>query len=119
MFVVRQSKVFLPIYHRAGITASLHTTRTLLATPTKESDTSAFEKIAHGLNSFKSTVLGSPPLRNITKPVDTPFTGEAANWNQALSEAQSLVKDSENRIIDPAKLVGDDLKKSKPTSLNY
>lgn len=113
MFVVRQSKVFLPIYHRAGITASLHTTRTLLATPTKESDTSAFEKIAHGLNSFKSTVLGSPPLRNITKPVDTPFTGEAANWNQALSEAQSLVKDSENRIIDPAKLVGDDLKEIK------
>ncbi|CAO0800799.1 unnamed protein product [Mucor circinelloides] len=113
MFVVRQSKALSPIYHRAGIVASLHTTRALLATPAKESDTSAFEKIAHGLNSFKSTVLGSPPLRNITKPVDTPFTGEAANWNQALSEAQSLVKDSDDRIIDPVKLVGDDLKEIK------
>ncbi|CEP10497.1 hypothetical protein [Parasitella parasitica] len=84
-----------------------------MATPAKETDTSAFEKIAHGLNSFKTTVLGAPPLRRITKPVDTPFTGEAANWNQALSEAQSLVKESDDRIIDPAKLVGDDLKEIK------
>jgi hexaprenyl-diphosphate synthase len=92
----------------------LHTTRTLLATPTKDADMSPFGKIAHGLNTLKSTVLSSPPLQSITKPVDTPFTGEAANWNQALSEAQSLVSDTENeRIIDPAKLVGDDLKEIK------
>jgi hexaprenyl-diphosphate synthase len=114
--IIRHSKrkLYMQAQQGARNHMGLHTTRILLATPTKDTDMSPFGKIAHGLNTLKSTVLSSPPLQSITKPVDTPFTGEAANWNQALSEAQSLVSDTENeRIIDPAKLVGDDLKEIK------
>ncbi|KAI8087830.1 isoprenoid synthase domain-containing protein [Gilbertella persicaria] len=109
---ISRAKIFTPPRTCYGYFASarLHTTRTVLAS----SNESPLDKIAQGFNSFKTTVLSSPPLRNVTKPTDMPFTGEASNWDQALSEAQSLVKTTENeRIIDPAKLVGDDLKEIK------
>ncbi|KAI8378070.1 solanesyl pyrophosphate synthase [Radiomyces spectabilis] len=74
-------------------------------------DISPFGRLAHGLNTIKSSVLNVSPLRQESeKDGDfAPFTGEAATWNQAIREARGLVKDNENRLIDPAKLVGKDL----------
>ncbi|KAI9366200.1 solanesyl pyrophosphate synthase [Pilaira anomala] len=76
-------------------------------------------KIAHTL---QSAVLSQAIER---KAEDTIFTGEAESWNQAIKEAQSLVTEKKqqqqqkketnplDRIVDPAKLVGEDLKQIK------
>ncbi|KAI8138866.1 solanesyl pyrophosphate synthase [Fennellomyces sp. T-0311] len=76
----------------------------------QEAISSPLNKIAEGINTLRSAVL---PLRSATNDT-VPFTGEAATWNQAVREAQSLVKDDlesvqEQPIIDPTKLVGRDL----------
>ncbi|KAI7899486.1 solanesyl pyrophosphate synthase [Cokeromyces recurvatus] len=111
--IVRHSRLINPQSY--VLNAGLHTTRKVLASPIKEAtDLSPIGKIAHSIDSLKSSILSSSLLRNVTKPADTPFTGSASNWNQALSEAQSLVKEKDNeRIIDPVRLVGDDLKELK------
>ncbi|KAI9470028.1 MAG: solanesyl pyrophosphate synthase [Benjaminiella poitrasii] len=111
--VIRPSRLTRPLL-LISKNVGLHTTRAVLALPAKETDVSPLGKIAHGIDSLKNSILSSPLLHNVTKPADTPFTGEASNWNQAISEAQSLVKEKENeRLIDPARLVGDDLKEIK------
>ncbi|KAL0083702.1 Solanesyl pyrophosphate synthase [Phycomyces blakesleeanus] len=86
---------------------SLHTARPAFNT-TKE--ISPLGKLAQGINAIRSTVLTSSlkqALKSPQKPV--PFTGEAATWNQAIREAQSLVETETERMIDPAQLVGRDL----------
>lgn len=90
--------------------ASFHNSRITFAE--QQNDISPFGKIAQSINSLKTSVLNSPPLQHVTKPSDLPFTGKAATYEQALSEAQSLVSPSE-RVIDPAKLVGKDLNEIK------
>ncbi|KAG2230361.1 solanesyl pyrophosphate synthase [Thamnidium elegans] len=97
--------------HGIRVVAGLHTSQVLraVASPNEAApDMPVLGKIAHSL---KTTVLGGPT----TKAEDTVlFTGEAESWNQAIKEAQTLViEKSHNRIIDPAKLVGDDLKEIK------
>lgn len=79
------------------------------------SDISPLGKIAEGLNAIRSTII--PTTAEPTRP---PFTGEAATWNQAIREAQSLVEEEQQKhasassssstpLIDPTKLVGRDL----------
>ncbi|KAJ8653666.1 hypothetical protein O0I10_010704 [Lichtheimia ornata] len=83
------------------------------------SDISPLGKIAEGLNAIRSTII--PSSSAATEP-HAPFTGEAATWNQAIREAQSLVEEEQQHLatkvrssssntplIDPAKLVGRDL----------
>ncbi|KAI9020090.1 solanesyl pyrophosphate synthase [Phycomyces nitens] len=87
--------------------AALHTTRPAFTTA---KEISPLGKIAQGINVIRSTVLNSSlkqALKSPAKPV--PFTGEAATWNQAIREAQSLVETETERMIDPAQLVGRDL----------
>ncbi|ORZ00432.1 isoprenoid synthase domain-containing protein [Syncephalastrum racemosum] len=46
----------------------------------------------------------------MTKPSVLPFSGQAATWEDAVSEAQGLVlSDKEQRLMDPIKLLGPDL----------
>ncbi|KAI8388373.1 isoprenoid synthase domain-containing protein [Radiomyces spectabilis] len=97
-----------------GVTvAHYHTTRPhYRASESAQDTTSPFAKIAQGINTLRSTILTTTPLRHVTKPaIDTlPFTGTAQSWNDAIREARSLVLNSDNdRIVDPAKLVGKDL----------
>ena len=85
----------------------------------QEDDQSPLSKIAEGINNtLRSTVMPLQSSNSTNSHADNsndtvPFTGEAANWNQAVREAQSLVKNDvdklEQPIIDPAKLVGRDL----------
>lgn len=103
---VQQAVKFVP---RAG----LHTSYILrgAASPSESTDMPVLGKLAHTL---KSAVLGVPDRKEGREEIV--FTGGAASWNQAIKEAQSLVTDKNEkpaRIIDPAKLVGDDLKEIK------
>ncbi|KAG0175533.1 coq1 putative hexaprenyl diphosphate synthase [Apophysomyces sp. BC1034] len=96
------------------VVASYHASRVQYkaTAETKELEMSPLNKIAQGFNALRTTVLNAAPLREVTRPADDslPFSGEAATWNQAIREAQSLVQDKNGeRIIDPAKLVGPDL----------
>ncbi|KAI7886239.1 solanesyl pyrophosphate synthase [Lichtheimia hyalospora FSU 10163] len=71
-------------------------------------------KIAEGFNAIQSTII---PSSNAATKSHPPFTGEAATWNQAVHEAQSIVEEGQQNIakvsssplIDPTKLVGRDL----------
>ncbi|OBZ71076.1 putative hexaprenyl pyrophosphate synthase, mitochondrial, partial [Choanephora cucurbitarum] len=74
--------------------SQLHTTRPILAI-----SEAPLDPLTQG---FKPTVLNTP----------FQFKGEATSWNQAISEAHHLVKEND-RLIDPARLVGDDLKQIK------
>lgn len=94
--------------------ASFHTTQELRAIASSSSNEASampvLGKIAHTL---QSAVLSQAIER---KAEDTIFTGEAESWNQAIKEAQILVTEQQkgfDRIVDPAKLVGDDLKQIK------
>ncbi|KAI8371258.1 isoprenoid synthase domain-containing protein [Choanephora cucurbitarum] len=69
--------------------SQLHTTRPILATSEAPLD----------------------PLTQTFKPTVLPLF-KATSWNQAISEAHHLVKEND-RLIDPATLVGDDLKQIK------
>ncbi|KAI7850700.1 solanesyl pyrophosphate synthase [Circinella umbellata] len=86
----------------------------------QQDDQSPLSKIAEGINNtLRSTVMpfqlpNSTASHANNSNNGVPFTGEAATWNQAVREAQSLVKDDVDKleqqpIIDPAKLVGRDL----------
>jgi hexaprenyl-diphosphate synthase len=78
----------------------------------KQVEDTPFDKLAQGINVIKSTLLNAPPLRKITRPniESLPFTGQAADWDQAVKEAQSLVNTADQeRIFDPVKIVGKDL----------
>lgn len=91
------------------LNAGYHSSRVLLSKVAAE-EASPINKIAEGFSKLRTTVLQTTPLRHVTKDDSVPFTGEAATWNQAIREAQSLVKEGDSEpIIDPAKLVGKDL----------
>ncbi|KAL1935684.1 hypothetical protein VTP01DRAFT_4824, partial [Rhizomucor pusillus] len=91
------------------LNAGYHSSRVLLSKAAAE-EASPINKIAEGFSKLRTTVLQTTPLRHVTKDDSVPFTGEAATWNQAIREAQSLVKEGDSEpIIDPAKLVGKDL----------
>lgn len=97
--------------------AALHSTRILQqASPSDTTDIPVLGKLAQ---SFKSAVLSvaPAPIRKLAEgKEEVAFTGEASSWNQAIKEAQSLVEEKNDnplRKIDPAKLVGDDLKEIK------
>ncbi|CAM0135963.1 coq1 putative hexaprenyl diphosphate synthase [Umbelopsis sp. WA50703] len=82
------------------------------ATEAKEEYPSPFGRIAQQFNVIRSTIFNSAPMAEITKPAEDvlPFTGKASTWSQAVLEAKGLVIDKTNdRIIDPVKLVGRDL----------
>ncbi|RUO96487.1 solanesyl pyrophosphate synthase [Jimgerdemannia flammicorona] len=97
--------------------ARLHTSPT---SPKAQSEADAalplgpFGRMLGGLNSLKSTLLKIPPIAAVgvggSAPI--PFTGRANSWSQAVREAQSLVVeyDQDQKIIDPIKLVGRDLR---------
>jgi hexaprenyl-diphosphate synthase len=123
--VIRQStknKALVPLALRVTTTiptSQLHTTQTMYASTSQDSaaEMPVLGKIAQSL---KSAVLKatSPILKAAQGTNDLTFTGEAASWKQAIKEGQSLVTDKHEpinplRIIDPAKLVGDDLKEIK------
>jgi hexaprenyl-diphosphate synthase len=82
------------------------------ATEAKEEFVTPFGKIAQQFNVLRSTIFNSPALSELTKPAEDtlPFTGKATSWSHAVLEAKGLVIDTSNdRIIDPVKLVGRDL----------
>ncbi|KAG2181829.1 hypothetical protein INT44_008645, partial [Umbelopsis vinacea] len=82
------------------------------ATEAKEEFGSPFGKIAQQFNVLRSTIFNSSALLELTKPAEDtlPFTGKASTWSQAVLEAKGLVIDKSNdRIIDPVKLVGRDM----------
>lgn len=114
----RNSKLLVQHVLRVVPKAGLHTTQILRAitSPNDSTDMPVLGKLA---NSIKSAVLGASPVpvRKVPQGAeDIVFTGGAASWNQAIKEAQSLVTEKSEkplRIIDPAKLVGDDLKEIK------
>ncbi|KAI8987261.1 solanesyl pyrophosphate synthase [Mycotypha africana] len=112
------NRILLNKYKYPAPIVNLHTTRVTLTSASKDAEILPFSKLAQGLNDLRSTVLQATPFKNVAKPASIPFTGKAESWDQALSEAQSLVEKAEEekedeRIIDPAKLVGDNLKEIK------
>lgn len=126
--VIRHStntKMLLPLALRATLpTAGLHTSRAMYASSSSSQEGTAEMPVLGRLaDSLKSAVLKATPppiLKAATQGAtsDVTFTGEASSWNQAIKEGQSLVTEKDDtinslRIIDPAKLVGDDLKEIK------
>ena len=107
-----KSKVFHHVALECLPKSLLHSTRTVRA----NDEPPTLNKLGE---TIKSAVLNMTPapiqkiVKNGTvKSEETTFTGEATNWNQAIKEAQSLVEE-DKRIIDPATLLGDDLKEMK------
>lgn len=114
--VIRRSTIYKhQVQHAVRFVprAGLHTSHILrgVSSPSESTDMPVLGKLA---NTLKSAVLGVPDKKKAREEIV--FTGGAASWNQAIKEAQSLVTDKSEkpaRIIDPAKLVGDDLKEIK------
>ncbi|KAI9253377.1 isoprenoid synthase domain-containing protein [Phascolomyces articulosus] len=109
------SHVVIKLHMTVATTLSTKNTLTrayskLAAEAKTQDEPSPLSKIAEGINNtLRSSVM---PLRSNETLESAPFTGEATTWNQAVREAQSLVKDDAEKtepIIDPAKLVGRDL----------
>ncbi|CAO3699141.1 unnamed protein product [Rhizopus stolonifer] len=76
-----------------------------------QASNSPFSKLTQGLSAVTTNLLKSP-LSKVTQPrlQTLPFTNQATNWSQAVKEAQGLVHTTDQeRMLDPAKLVGQDL----------
>ncbi|CAG8451174.1 4839_t:CDS:2 [Acaulospora morrowiae] len=83
--------------------ASLHTTNV---------QPSLIKRLASSLDSFKTFFLRgrNASVASTKKSDSTPkFAGRAETWDQAVSDAEKLIKHNGGSYIDPVKLVGKDL----------
>ncbi|ORX63154.1 terpenoid synthase [Hesseltinella vesiculosa] len=87
--------------------------RGLTCSHTNNNNNNPLDTLVQGFQAVKTTIVNNTPLRHVTKPTmeTLPFTGKAANWHDAVREAQGLVHtgNDHDRMMDPAKLLGDDV----------